>query len=31
MTRRYEVESWDKDWEQVEDSEAAGGNLAQSN
>jgi hypothetical protein len=30
MTRRYEVESWDADWEEVGNSEPASGNLAQS-
>ena len=30
MTRRYEVDSWDQDWEQVEDPASHTGNLAQS-
>jgi hypothetical protein len=32
MTRRYEVDSWDQDWREVEgvETEAAAGNLAQS-
>jgi hypothetical protein len=30
MTRRYEVDSWDQDWEEVEDPAAKAGNLAQS-
>jgi len=32
MTRRYEVDSWDQDWREVQggESEAAAGNLAQS-
>jgi hypothetical protein len=31
MTRRYEVDSWDQDWEAVEEPGGATGNLAQSN
>jgi hypothetical protein len=30
MTRRYEVDSWDQDWQEVEDPAANTGNLAQS-
>jgi hypothetical protein len=30
MTRRYEVDSWDQDWEEVEDPAPKAGNLAQS-
>jgi hypothetical protein len=30
MTRRYEVESWDQDWQEVEDPGLSSGNLAQS-
>lgn len=30
MTRRYEVDAWDKDWEEVEKTSLPSGNLAQS-
>jgi hypothetical protein len=30
MTRRYEVEAWDQDWQEVEDPGLSSGNLAQS-
>ena len=30
MTRRYEVDSWDEDWQEIEKSELPSGNLARS-